>query len=138
MLRKLIQGHKGFGLAVISEQDPSGKEPSQEGFQAKVMIDGIPYVVKIMARAKPAPKYSSDRQNQLHRDQEERRIWRVLYWHMKSVFEAADSGVMEFRELMLPYIVTRDGRTIAEHILPRLAAALAGDPSHLLPAANLK
>jgi hypothetical protein len=41
---------------------------------------------------------------------------------------------MEFRELMLPFIVLpRDGRTIAEHILPRLAAALAGDPLHLLP-----
>lgn len=133
-LRKLIQAHKGFGLAVISEQDPAGKEPAQEGFQAKVMIDGVPYIVKIMAKAKPAAKFSSDRQKQLHFEQEQRRIWRVLYYHMKSVFEAADSGVMEFRELMLPYIVMPgDGRTIAEHILPRLAAALAGDPSRLLP-----
>jgi len=133
-LRRLIQAHKGFGLAVVSEQDPIGKEPSQEGFQAKVLIDGVPYIVKIMAKVKSAPKYSSDRQKEIFREREERRIWRVLYYHMKSVFEASDSGVMEFRELMLPFIVMpRDGRTIAEHILPKLAAALAGDPSHLLP-----
>jgi hypothetical protein len=133
-LRRLIQAHKGFGLAVVSEQDPTGKEASQEGFQAKVLIDGVPYIVKIMAKVKSAPKYSSDRQKEIFREREERRIWRVLYYHMKSVFEASDSGVMEFREMMLPYIVMpRDGRTIAEHILPKLAAALAGDPSHLLP-----
>jgi hypothetical protein len=133
-LRRLLQTHKGFGLAVISEQDPTGREASVEGFQAKVLIDGIPFVVKIMAKVKAAPKYSSDNQKQLFRDQEVRRIWRVLYYHMKGVFEAADTGVMEFRELMLPYIVLpSDGRTIAEHILPQLARAMAGDASHLLP-----
>lgn len=133
-LRRILQAHKGFGLAVISEQDPQGKDPGLEGFQAKVLIDSLPYVIKIMAKVKAAPKYSSDRQKGLFREQEERRIWRVLYYHMKSVFEAADSGVMEFRELMLPYIVIPStGRTIAEHILPKLAQAMAGDPSHLLP-----
>jgi len=132
-LRKLLQAHKGFGLAVISEQDPQGRELSLEGFQAKVLIDGMPYVVKIMAKVKPAPKHSSDRQRELFRCQEERRIWRVLYYHIKSVFEASDSGVMEFRELILPYIVTRDGRTIADCILPELGKVIAGNAQRLLP-----
>ena len=133
-LRKLIQAHKGFGLAFVSEQDPEGQRPPEEGFQAKVMIDGVPYVIKIVAKGKHPPRYSSERQKLLFKEQEERRIWRVLYYHMKSVFEAADSGVMEFRELMLPYIVMPgDGRTIAEHILPRLAEAIAGNPNRLLP-----
>ena len=51
-LRKLIQSHKGFGLAVISEQDPLGKEQSLEGFQAKVMIDAQSTVIKIMAKVR--------------------------------------------------------------------------------------
>lgn len=131
-LRRLLQSHKGFGLAVISEQDPAGKEPSMEGFQARVMIDNVPYVIKVMAKVKKSAKFLSDRQRQIFIEQEERRIWRVIYYHMKSVFEASDSGVMEFRELMLPYVVTKDGRTVAQHILPRLDAAIL-DGSKLLP-----
>ena len=64
---------------------------------------------------------------------EQRRIWRVLYYHLKSIFESADSGVMEFRDLILSYIVIADGRTVAEHIVPNLARAVAGNPSRLLP-----
>ena len=44
----------------------------------------------------------------------------------KSVFEAADTGVMEFRELMLPYIVMADGMTISERVLPMLDGAVSG------------
>jgi len=121
-LRKLIQAHKGFGLAVISEQDPQGREASVEGFQAKVMIDQTPCVVKIMAKVRRVG----------NREQEERRIWRVLYYHMKGIFEAADSGVMEFRTMMLPYIVTPNGMTVAEQIMPRLQLVLTGKMPKLL------
>ena len=131
-LRKLIQSHKGFGLAVISEQDPTGQDNSLEGFQAKVMIDAQPVVIKIMAKVKMPGKYWSDRQKEDFKQQEERRIWRVIYYHLKSVFEASDSGVMEFRELMLPYIVTPNGETVASQILPRLAMVLAGTGQKLL------
>ena len=131
-LRSLLRTHKGFGLAVISEQDPAGKDAALEGFQAKVMIDNVPYVFKIMAKVKAPSRYASDRQKSDFREQEERRIWRVLYYHMKSVFEASDSGVMEFREMMLPYIVNpKTGKTIAQYILPQLDAMLL-DPSRLL------
>jgi len=71
-------------------------------------------------------------------EEEARRVWRVLFYHLKSVYEAANSGVMEFRELMLPYIVTHDGHTVAEHILPKLAGAIAGNPSRLLPESTEK
>ena len=127
-IRKLIMSHKGFGIAIVSERDPNHMLPSQEGFQAKVLIDEKPYTIKIMAILK------SVKDNK--QEQEERRIWRVLYHHLKSVFEASDSGVMEFRELMLPYVVTADGRTISEHILPRLDSALADKPERLLNEGN--
>lgn len=103
-IREMIMKHGGFGIAFISDRDPEGKFPSSEGFHAKVIIDAKPYTVKVMAKVKKVRNL----------EQEERRIWRVLFHHMKSVFESADSGVMEFRELMLPYMVNQEGRTIAE------------------------
>lgn len=116
-IRQMLIKHGGGRVAFISD-------PPLEGFQAVVQIDGKPYSIKIMAhlRAKRDP------------EAECRRIWRVLYHHMKGIFEAADSGVMEFREMMLPYIIASDGRTVGEHILPKLDAALAGRPDRLLPA----
>jgi len=115
-IRQMLVRHKGGSVAFISD-------PPLEGFQALVPIDGKQYSIKIMAHIR-------DKKDS---EQEARRIWRVLYHHMKSIFEAADSGVMEFRELMLPYIMTNDGKTVAEHILPKLDAALAGKPDRLLP-----
>jgi hypothetical protein len=58
----------------------------------------------------------------------------VLFYHLKGIFESADSGVLEFRELMLPYIVTKSGRTIAEQLVPRLADAVSLNPARLLEA----
>lgn len=121
-IRKLIMAHKGFGVAFVSEHDPEGNLPPQEGFHAKVMIDSKPYSVRIVATLKPSRDM----------DQEARRIWRVLFHHMKSVFEAADTGVMEFRELILPYILMPNDKTVAENILPHLDAKLAGNPERLL------
>jgi len=116
-IRQMLVRHKGGSVAFITD-------PPLEGFQAIVKIDDKPYSIKIMATVNA----------KRDAEQESRRIWRVLYHHLKSIFEAADSGVMEFRELMLPYIMTNDGRTVAEHIIPKLDAALAGNPARLLPA----
>lgn len=116
-IRQMLLRHKGGSVAFISD-------PPMEGFQALVPIDGKTYSVKIMAKCR----------EKREAEQEARRIWRVLYHHIKSIFEASDSGVMEFRELMLPYIMAHDGKTIAEHILPKLDSALAGKPERMLPA----
>ena len=122
-VRRLVMSHKGFGIAFVSDRDPEGQSPSREGFEAKVIINGQPTVVRIMCKLE---KQMSERAT----EKEERRVWRVLYWHVKAVFEAADSGVMEFRELMLPFIVTPDGKTVSEHLIPRLDKGI--DPSRLL------
>src|SRR5258708_6323849 len=115
-IRQMLLRHKGGSVAFISD-------PPMEGFQALVPIDGKSYSIKIMARVRDKKDL----------EQECRRIWRVLYHHIKGIFEASDSGVMEFREMMLPYIMTSDGQTVAQHILPKLDAALAGSPDRLLP-----
>jgi len=92
--------------------------------EAMIPIDGVTYKIRIQARI---PDDSRDAERDL------RRIWRVLFFHLKSVFEAAASGVLEFREMMMPYVVVKDGRTIAQHILPNLSTAIEGRPERMLP-----
>lgn len=116
-IKSLILKNKGTGIAFVCE-------PPMEGFQAAMPVDGKTYTIRIQAFIKE----SRDP------EQEARRIWRVLYFHLKDIFEAANSGVMEFRELILPYIVTADGQTVAQHILPKLEQAVNGNPARLLPA----
>lgn len=95
-----------------------------EGLHCTIPIDGVAYSIEIIAHPKKERNY----------DSEIRRIWRVLFFHLKAVFESVDSGVLEFREVMLPYIVTHDGRTVGQHILPKLKDAVTGTPERMLPA----
>ncbi len=142
-IRKLIMSRKGGKVAFVSD-------PPHEGFTAVVEIDGLPYQIKLMGVCREAPqekarmymgrkiamKETTDTARQKFVESEERRIWRVLFYHLKSVFEAADSGVMAFKELMLPYIVTKSGRTIGEQIIPHLAEAIERNPARMLQAGN--
>jgi hypothetical protein len=115
-IRDLVMTRGGSGIAFI-------EQPPVEGFHCLMPIDGVTYTIRIQASV------SADSDDIA---QERRRIWRVLYYHLKSVFDSSASGVMEFRELMLPYIVVKDGRTIGEHILPNLEKAVESRPERLL------
>jgi hypothetical protein len=132
-IRKLILSNGGSAVAFISQ-------PPFEGFEAQVLIDAKTYHIRIKAECKPLEKkrrrtrWGTAPKDPV--DAEARRVWRVLFYHLKGVYEASRTGVMEFRELMLPYMVTKDNRTIAERILPTLDAALAGNPVKLLMAGN--
>ena len=135
-IRRIILGNGGTAVAFISQ-------PPFEGFEAQVAIDAKTYRIRITAQCKPITKKprahyyrGSWREPKDAQEAQTRRIWRVLFYHLKGVCEAASTGVMEFRELMLPYIVTKDNRTIAEHLLPKLDAAVAGNPARLLMAGN--
>lgn len=129
-IRAMIYAHKGTGVMFISQRP-------QEGFEAMMEIGGKPYHIRILAVCKDV---SRDRGgwkrsgNALANaiEQEERRVWRVLYHHMKAQFEAADSGVVSLERLVMPYVVTRDGRTLAEHIMPQIDRLIIGDPTKML------
>jgi hypothetical protein len=133
-IRKLLLENSATGIAFVTQT-----EPLSEGFEAMVPIDGATYRIRIVAQVKKVERKSrrrrwgtapkSDLQMQ---DAENRRVWRVLFYYLKSVYEAANTGVMEFRELVLPYVVVKDGRTIAQHILPNLGKAIENRPERLL------
>jgi hypothetical protein len=124
-IRKLIYSHKGTGVMLISR-------PPNEGFEAFVEIEKMPYHVRIMAVCKNAGQYKSGAAKDKAIEQELRRVWRVLYWHLKAMFEAADSGVIDIRDVILPYVVMADGMTLSDHIRPQMAALMTIDTSKLL------
>lgn len=116
-IRRMIYAHRGTGISFISH-------PPREGLEAMMVINETPYLVRIMATCRPKV---------FDKEQEERRVWRVLFWHLKAIFESADSGVIDIRDVILPYVVTPDGHTLAEKIIPRLETVLK-NPDRLLPA----
>jgi hypothetical protein len=123
-IRELIYAHKGTGVMILSQRP-------REGFEAMVTIADMPYHIRIMATCRELDKYKR-RLSDKEREQEERRVWRVLYWHLKAMFEAADSGVIDIRDVIMPYVVTRDGRTLSDIIKPQMAAIMTVDASRLL------
>jgi hypothetical protein len=132
-IRRLIYQHQGTGVMLISR-------PPLEGFEAMVTIEKQPYHLRVMATCKDV---SFDRNGMARSnsrkvravEQEERRVWRVLYWHLKAMFEAADSGVIDIRNVIMPYVVLKDGRTLADHVTPRLPQLMElENTERLLPA----
>ena len=130
-IRRLIYAHRGTAVSLVSN-------PPHEGFEALITIGDLPYRVRVMAKcAKIDPMTSQGKKRSLlvmeeMRQNEIKRVWRVLFWHLKAMFEAADSGVIDIRDVIMPYVVTRDGRTLSEHIIPQMQRAMVEDPARML------
>jgi len=123
-IRALIMKNGGTGLALVSHAN-------REGIEAYIDLAGQAYRVRIvMEVVNPRPGY---RFEEKQKSAEERRVWRVLFFHLKDIFTCAEGGVIDLRTLLMPHIVTNDGRTIADHILPKLATVVESDPMPLLP-----
>ena len=67
-------------------------------------------------------------------DQEVRRRWRALALAVKAKLEVVASGIVNFDEEFMPYIVMPDGKTVAEHVQQSIAEAYStGKMKALLP-----
>ena len=124
-IRKLIYAHKGTGVMLISR-------PPSEGFEAFVEIEKTPYHIRIMATTRTVRNTGYKGAYEKAIEQENRRVWRVLYWHLKAMFEAADAGVIDVRNIIMPYVVLKDGLTLADHVRPHMAELMTMDTSRLL------
>ena len=107
-IRKLILGNGGTGVAFISQ-------PPKEGFEAQVPIDGKVYHIRIVAECVPKERKRKRRWRYGSRPQrdpmeaEARRVWRVLFYNLKSTFESANSHVMELTGTA-PFVHRHEGR----------------------------
>ena len=67
------------------------------------------------------------------KEQEVRSRWRGLLLCIKAKFEAVDRGVETFEEAFLSHVMAEDGRTVAEHAVPRLREIVSGSVPLLPP-----
>jgi len=105
-INKILLKHKVLGVSWTSNVRPV----RSEGINFSIEQDGRVFTIRVVAHPK-----SSD-------PQEDRRIYRVLFYHIKGMFEAIDSKVLTFQEVFLPFVVTNSGKTVAEEMLPQFAA----------------
>lgn len=55
---------------------------------------------------------------------EVRRRWRALALAIKAKLEVVETGISTFEAEFMPHTVMPDGRTVAEHVLPRIERAI--------------
>ena len=81
------------------------------------------------------PGERSDAMSAKAHEAEVRRLWRALLLAIKAKLEVVQSGMAIFEEEFLGNIVMPDGRTVGEHVAPKIAQAYAsGRAVALLPA----
>jgi hypothetical protein len=56
-------------------------------------------------------------------EQSVRQRWRALLLAIKAKLEAVETGISTLETEFMPFVVMPDGRTIGQHLLPRLEAA---------------
>ncbi len=61
-----------------------------------------------------------------------RQRWRALALVIKAKLEAVETGITTFEDEFMAHIVLPDGRTVGEHIRPKIEAAYT-DPSRPMP-----
>lgn len=67
-------------------------------------------------------------------EQECRAKWRALLLCIKAKLESVESGIETFENAFMAHVVMPDGRTVGEHVRPRIASAYSeGKMVPLLP-----
>lgn len=80
----------------------------------------------------PLPEGAGDKVAQAQRAR-----WRALLLCIKAKLESVESKIETFEEAFLAHVVMPDGRTVAEHTQPRIAAVYEGkEVQALLPPPN--
>lgn len=59
--------------------------------------------------------------------------WRAVVLITKAKFEAIEAGISTVEREFLVDLVMPDGRSVGQHVLPAVAASMAGRPVRLLP-----
>ncbi len=118
-IRKALRGAGARGMQMEEEWDADGTVakclvrfiwPTEKGAMVRVRFDAIPLAPEIGARGgyKVSP------------EQRERQAWRGLAWYIESLVKAATFGLVQFESVFLAYFEDDNGRTIADHLVPRI------------------
>lgn len=89
------------------------KEEQDGRIQFEFESDGRPYRVTVSYRKEVGPNGGS-------RGTTREQAARAIFWHVKNLFDAVDFGIVTLEEAFLPYMLGPGGKTVFEHIKPRL------------------
>ena len=82
----------------------------------------------------PLPKGDGTTEAKLRRSK-----WRALLLCIRAKLEAVESRIETFEEAFLAHVIMPDGKTVAEHAMPRIAQAYkGGEVGPLLPGPSTK
>jgi len=88
--------------------------------------DEAEVVVRLTLDPDPARVKGRAADRESLRARESKRLHRVAYWWLKSMAEAVDAGLLKREQVLLPWVETVRGQTVAELLMPRLADLSAG------------
>jgi hypothetical protein len=121
-IRKVLRGAGARGMQVEEEWNADLGDvtkclvrfvwPTEAGAMVKVRFAAVPL----------APERGTRGGWKVSPEQRERQCWRGLAWYIESLVKAAAFGFVQFEEIFLPYFEDDSGKTIAEHLVPRIEA----------------
>jgi len=122
----------GAGARSVNTEFAAGGKIESLSFVMPFGRGLIPYQLPV--RTEPVfKKLNSQRTNSYTREQSavrdreqaERIAWRQLYWWLKAQLAMIDLGMVQTGEVLMPYALDRDGRTLFEHYSQKVLAAPA-------------
>jgi hypothetical protein len=121
-VRELLRARKATGMQISESWADDqvvadvrfGMPGDAGGFYAYRIRVRVPPLVLEQVRAWAKARKQRQPTEAEARAQGERQIWRLVYWWLKTQFEAADAGLVSLEEAFLPWMELPDGRTTYE------------------------
>lgn len=73
--------------------------------------------VKEVSKVDGNGNHKTDERLRKDRDQAQRAALRMLYWYLKTAFEAVESGLIKRDDVFMPFFVLADGRLLRDKFL---------------------
>jgi hypothetical protein len=122
-IRKLLSDYRADQFGFGEENDPDGGRWAAVSFRAQGYVVRMRVPLKVVDERAVAAKHqrsrSKSREQIEHeaREQEARRIWRVMHWNIKARLEAVDEDVETLAEAFLAHLVNpATGRTVYDEL----------------------
>ena len=132
-LRKLLREHRAAQI-VLAEDDATGRAA------LRFVLHNRQIHFALRLPDPLAPAFTQDRRGSIRPAAAARKLWeqacrsswRELFLLVKAMLVAVSAEITSFEELFLPYLVTTNGQTVAQRVLPDLPALLTTGRSSLL------
>lgn len=117
-------------MALLRTRDTTGLIWQEEGMRSSLRFrwktrQGDEVVARFTVGLGKAPGRLTGKQLTDWPNAERRRLFRVLFFYMKNMFEAVDGGIVSLEAALLAHLEDASGSTVAEVIVPQLGRLAA-------------